>query len=94
MVMNYIPGLHLRATEAQEVAGMDDAELGEFAVSYKQGADTQRRRLTAEQYDYVEVDRDVKEKKEESDSEREKDADGTMIPEKSITTPDMPPGIG
>lgn len=34
MVMNYIPGLKLRATEEQETAGMDDTELGEFAVSH------------------------------------------------------------
>ena len=34
IVMNFIPWLKLRATEEQEVAGMDDAELGEFAASY------------------------------------------------------------
>jgi Amt family ammonium transporter len=32
-VMNLIPGLSLRATEEAEVLGIDDAELGEFAVS-------------------------------------------------------------
>lgn len=32
-VMNLIPGLSLRASEDAEVLGIDDAELGEFAVS-------------------------------------------------------------
>lgn len=31
--MNLIPGLSLRASEQAEVLGMDDAEIGEFAVS-------------------------------------------------------------
>ena len=31
--MNLIPGLKLRADEESEVLGMDDAEIGEFAVS-------------------------------------------------------------
>lgn len=30
--LNLIPGLSLRATEEAEVLGMDDAEIGEFAV--------------------------------------------------------------
>ena len=32
-IMNLIPGLSLRASEQAEVMGIDDAELGEFAVS-------------------------------------------------------------
>ena len=32
-IMNLIPGLRLRASEEAEVLGMDDAEIGEFAVS-------------------------------------------------------------
>ncbi len=32
-IMNLIPGLSLRASEQAEVLGMDDAEIGEFAVS-------------------------------------------------------------
>jgi len=32
-LMNLIPGLSLRASEQAEVLGMDDAEIGEFAVS-------------------------------------------------------------
>ena len=32
--MNLIPGLGLRASEEAEVLGIDDAEIGEFAVSY------------------------------------------------------------
>lgn len=31
--MNLIPGLSLRASEDAEILGIDDAELGEFAVS-------------------------------------------------------------
>lgn len=30
--MNLIPGLSLRASEDAEILGIDDAELGEFAV--------------------------------------------------------------
>ena len=30
--INLVPGLHLRASEEAEVLGMDDAEIGEFAV--------------------------------------------------------------
>jgi hypothetical protein len=32
--MNLIPGLSLRAPEEDEILGIDDAEIGEFAVSY------------------------------------------------------------
>jgi Amt family ammonium transporter len=32
--INWIPGLHLRASEEAELLGMDDAELGEFAYDY------------------------------------------------------------
>jgi hypothetical protein len=31
--MNLIPGLSLRAPEEDEILGIDDAEIGEFAVS-------------------------------------------------------------
>lgn len=31
-IMNMIPGLSLRASEEAEILGIDDAELGEFAV--------------------------------------------------------------
>ena len=33
-IMNFIPGLSLRASEEAEIAGIDDAELGEFAYDY------------------------------------------------------------
>lgn len=33
-IVNYIPGLHLRATEEAELLGMDDDQLGEFAYDY------------------------------------------------------------
>ena len=32
--INYIPGLHLRASEEAELIGMDDDQLGEFAYDY------------------------------------------------------------
>lgn len=33
-LINFIPGLHLRATEEAELLGMDDDQLGEFAYDY------------------------------------------------------------
>lgn len=33
-IMNIIPGMKLRANEEDEVLGIDDTEIGEFAVSY------------------------------------------------------------
>lgn len=33
-IINYIPGLHLRASEDAELLGMDDDQLGEFAYDY------------------------------------------------------------
>lgn len=35
--MNLIPGLSLRASEEAEILGIDDAELGEFAVCITSG---------------------------------------------------------
>lgn len=32
--INYIPGLHLRASEEAELLGMDDDQIGEFAYDY------------------------------------------------------------
>lgn len=32
--VNFIPGLHLRASEEAELLGMDDDQLGEFAYDY------------------------------------------------------------
>lgn len=34
IIINYIPGLHLRASEEAELLGMDDDQLGEFAYDY------------------------------------------------------------
>nr|AGM18785.1 low-affinity ammonium transporter [Acarospora strigata] len=34
LIINYIPGLHLRASEQAELLGMDDDQLGEFAYDY------------------------------------------------------------
>ncbi|EXJ77356.1 hypothetical protein A1O3_09582 [Capronia epimyces CBS 606.96] len=33
-VINFIPGLHLRASEQEEIMGMDETEIGEFAYDY------------------------------------------------------------
>jgi len=33
-ILNFIPGFHLRASEEDEIMGMDDAEVGEFAYDY------------------------------------------------------------
>lgn len=33
-LINYIPGLHLRASEEAELLGMDEDQLGEFAYDY------------------------------------------------------------
>jgi Amt family ammonium transporter len=32
--LNFIPGLSLRSTEEDEIMGIDDAEIGEFAVCF------------------------------------------------------------
>ncbi|KAJ9602124.1 ammonium transporter Amt1 [Cladophialophora chaetospira] len=32
--LNFIPGLHLRASEQEEIMGMDETEIGEFAYDY------------------------------------------------------------
>lgn len=34
LIINVIPGLHLRASEEAELLGMDDDQLGEFAYDY------------------------------------------------------------
>jgi len=31
-IINFIPGLSLRSPEEDEIMGIDDAEIGEFAV--------------------------------------------------------------
>jgi ammonium transporter, Amt family len=33
LIVNFIPGLHLRVSEEDEVMGIDETEIGEFAVS-------------------------------------------------------------
>lgn len=60
MIMNFIPGLSLRSTEEDEIMGIDDAEIGEFAVSfYSLTTSIKCSSLTHLQYDYVEITRDV-----------------------------------
>lgn len=34
LIINYIPGLHLRASDEAELMGLDDDQLGEFAYDY------------------------------------------------------------
>ncbi|KAJ9201292.1 hypothetical protein DTO166G4_6023 [Paecilomyces variotii] len=34
LILNFIPGLSLRASEEDEIMGIDDAEIGEFAYDY------------------------------------------------------------
>ena len=34
LIMNFIPGLNIRAKEEAEILGIDDAEIGEFAYDY------------------------------------------------------------
>jgi ammonium transporter, Amt family len=34
LAINYIPGLHLRASDEAELMGLDDDQLGEFAYDY------------------------------------------------------------
>ena len=63
-IMNLIPGLSLRASEQAEVMGIDDAELGEFAVSLLFQTNInklleQEPNFLFSQYDYVEVTREV-----------------------------------
>jgi Amt family ammonium transporter len=56
-LINLIPGLRLRAPEEDEIMGIDDAEIGEFAVClsmYPSAFQANR-----SQYDYVEITRDV-----------------------------------
>jgi len=57
--INLIPGLKLRAREDDEIMGIDDAEIGEFAVcpSSKSLFEILVDRIP--QYDYVEITRDV-----------------------------------
>ncbi len=33
LLINFVPGLYLRAPEEDEIMGMDETEIGEFAVS-------------------------------------------------------------
>lgn len=33
-LINLVPGLHLRSSEDDEILGIDDAEMGEFAYDY------------------------------------------------------------
>lgn len=57
-ILNLIPGLSLRAPEEDEIMGIDDAEIGEFAVSFC-FFHLHITHLTGSQYDYVEITRDI-----------------------------------
>ena len=58
-LINLIPGLGLRATEEAEVIGMDDAEIGEFAVSGSNHTLSLNFITNLPKYDFVEFTRDV-----------------------------------
>ena len=61
-LMNLIPGLSLRATEEQEILGIDDAEIGEFAVRaspFRLKAASFWETNVLLQYDFVELTREV-----------------------------------
>ena len=59
LLINFIPGLYLRATEEDEIMGMDDTEIGEFAVSPPSRSLFTYWCSDLCQYDYVELLRDV-----------------------------------
>lgn len=68
-IMNLIPGLSLRAPEEDEILGIDDAEIGEFAVSYTPNLLYNTFFVNEfSQYDYVEVTRDIVNGVESSDA--------------------------
>jgi Amt family ammonium transporter len=69
-IMNLIPGLSLRAPEEDEILGIDDAEIGEFAVSHTSDLlhTIHDLLITILQYDYVEVTRDIVNGVESSDA--------------------------
>jgi Amt family ammonium transporter len=53
----YLPALRLRASPEEEMLGIDDVEIGEFAVSCSLSDTAPANRC---QYDYVELSRDIK----------------------------------
>lgn len=105
VVMNYIPGLKLRASEEQETAGMDDAELGEFAVSHC--FLSLKVKLMTSQYDYVEASRETEKVREPSvrgfpvneasSKEAPTDSMKPFMPVAQVATPaspSIPPPVG
>lgn len=86
-MINLIPGLGLRASEEAEVIGMDDAEIGEFAVSHLPF--TLCRLITNVcKYDFVEFTRDVVNGGDllDDDSKYSADADSPIPHEKAFST--------
>lgn len=57
-LINLMPGLGLRADEEAEIIGMDDAEIGEFAVS-RSTKTSPTSVANVVKYDFVEFTRDV-----------------------------------
>ncbi|KAI1616042.1 amt family ammonium transporter [Exophiala viscosa] len=55
-VINFIPGLHLRASEQEEMMGMDETEVGEFAYDY---VEVSRDVLHAVEHSHVPTHRDT-----------------------------------
>jgi Amt family ammonium transporter len=62
----FVPALRLRATEEEEALGIDDVEIGEFAVSHHPphllsvNYITTKMLIKCKQYDYVELTREIK----------------------------------
>ncbi|KIV78635.1 hypothetical protein PV11_06268 [Exophiala sideris] len=55
-LINFIPGLHLRASEQEEMMGMDETEVGEFAYDY---VEVSRDVLHAVEHSHVPTHRDT-----------------------------------
>lgn len=74
----YIPALRLRLDDDEEDRGVDETEIGEFAVSSP--FHVHMRRLTdMEQYDYVGFDASLKPEHDITEMVYEKDASGAVV---------------
>ena len=69
LIGKFIPPLRLRADEEEEVLGIDDVELGEFAVRLPSLQEFNMIVLTNVQYDYVEITRDVRPHEDNAEKE-------------------------
>lgn len=87
-ILNFIPGLHLRASEQEEIMGMDETEIGEFAYDVSVSGDHETVAILTEMFlQYVELSRDVVNGLEESPVHRETPSSDGDHPEKPATNP-------